>query len=120
MIKSRRMKWAGHVALTGEKKNADKILEGKPETKRPLERPRCRWVDNVKMDLREIGRGGMGWIDVALDRDQWTTLVNTAMNHRVEKDAANFFNGYTICGFSRRAQLHGVSLVSYEFKSLKG
>jgi hypothetical protein len=56
---------------------------GKPEGKRPLERPRCRWVDNIKMDLREIGWDGTNWIDLAQDRDQWRALVNTVMNIRV-------------------------------------
>jgi hypothetical protein len=56
---------------------------GKPERKRPLGRPRLRWVNNIKMDLGEIDWGGMGWIDLAQDRDQWRSLVNTAMNHRV-------------------------------------
>jgi hypothetical protein len=56
---------------------------GKPEGKRPLGRPTCRWVDNIKMDLREIGRGGMDWIDLAQDRDWWRDVVNTAMNFRV-------------------------------------
>jgi hypothetical protein len=104
----------------GEKRNAYRILVGKQEGKRPLGRPRHRWVDNIKMYLREIGSVGMDWIDVALDRDQWSTLVNTAIKLRVEKFAAKLFSGYTIGGFSRRARLHGVSLVSYEFNSLKG
>jgi hypothetical protein len=64
----------------GEKKNTYRILVGKREGKRPLGRPRCRWVDNIKMDLREIGWAGMGWIDLAQDRDQWRTLVNMVMN----------------------------------------
>jgi hypothetical protein len=59
---------------------AYRILVGKPEGKRPLGRPRRRWVDNIKMDLREIGWDGMDWIDVAQDRDQWRALVNTVMN----------------------------------------
>jgi hypothetical protein len=70
MIKSRRMRWAGHVAGMGEKRNAYRILVGKPERKRPLGRPRRRWVDNIKMNLREIGWDGMDWIDLAQDRDQ--------------------------------------------------
>jgi hypothetical protein len=74
------MIWAGHVARRGETRNAYKILLGKPEGNRPLIRPRRRWVDNVKMDLREIVWGGMGWIDLAQDRNQWRVLVNTAMN----------------------------------------
>jgi hypothetical protein len=69
--------WAGHVARMGEKRNAYRILVEKLEAKRPLGRPRRRWVDNIKMDLREIGWDGMDWID------QWTALVNTVMNLRV-------------------------------------
>jgi hypothetical protein len=65
MIKSRRMRWAGHIALTGEKRNACRLLVGKPERKRPLGRPRRRWVDNIKMDLREIEWDGMDSIDLA-------------------------------------------------------
>jgi hypothetical protein len=83
MIKSRRMRWAGHVARMGAKKTAYRILVGKPEGERPLGRPRRRWVDNIKMDLREIGLDGMDWIDLAEDRDQWKALVNTVMNLRV-------------------------------------
>jgi hypothetical protein len=63
MIKSRRMRWAGHVARMGEKRKAYRTLVGGPEGKRPLGRPRRRWVDNIKLDLREIGLGGMVWID---------------------------------------------------------
>jgi hypothetical protein len=68
MIKSRRMRWAGHVADLGEKRNAYSILVGKPEGRRPLGRPRRRWVDNIKMDLREIGLDGMDCMDLGLDR----------------------------------------------------
>jgi hypothetical protein len=67
----------------GEKRNAYKILVGKPEEKRPLGRPRSRWEDNIRMNLREIGWGGMDWIDLAQDRDQWRALVNTVINLRV-------------------------------------
>jgi hypothetical protein len=83
MMKSRRMRWAGHVARMEEKRNAYRILVGKPEGKRPLGRPRHRWVNNIKMDLREIGWYGMDWIDLVQDRDQWRALVNTVMNLRV-------------------------------------
>jgi hypothetical protein len=83
MIKSRRVRWAGRVARVGEKRNAYRILVGKPEGKRPLGRPRRRWEDNIRMDLRDIGWGGMDWIDLAQDRDQWRALVNTVMNLRV-------------------------------------
>jgi hypothetical protein len=83
MIKSRRMKWAGHVALMGEKRNAYRILVGKPEGKRPLGRPRLSWVGNIKMDLRETGLDGMDWIELAQDREQWRALVSMVMNLQV-------------------------------------
>jgi hypothetical protein len=66
----------------GEKRNAYRTTVGKPEGKRPLGRSRCRWVDNIKMDLREIGCGGKVWIDLTQDRDQWRFLVNTIMDLR--------------------------------------
>jgi hypothetical protein len=80
MIKSRRMRWAGHVAGLGVKRNTYRILMGKPEGKRPLGRPRRGWMDNIKIDMREIGWGGIDRIDLAQDRDQWRALVNTVMN----------------------------------------
>jgi hypothetical protein len=83
MIKSRKMRWTGHAARMGEKRNAYRILVGKPEGKRPLGRSRRRRVDSIKMDLRGIGWDGMDWIDVAQDSDQWRALVNTVMNLRV-------------------------------------
>jgi hypothetical protein len=83
MMKSRRMRWAGHVARMGAKRNVYRILVGKPEGKRPLGRPRRRWADNIKMDLREIGWDGMDWIELAQDKDPWRALVNTVMNLRV-------------------------------------
>jgi hypothetical protein len=103
------MRWAGHVVRLGEKRNAYMILVGKPEGRRPLGRPRCRWVDNIKMDLREIGWGGVHWIDLTQDRDQWRTLMNMAMNLQVPSNAGKFLSGCTISGFSRRAKLHEVS-----------
>jgi hypothetical protein len=80
MIKSRRMRWAGHVAYMGERRNACMVLVGKPEGKRPLGRPKHRWEDNTRMVLREIGWGCMGWIDWAQDRDLWQAPLNTVMN----------------------------------------
>jgi hypothetical protein len=68
MIKTRRMRWAGHAVRIGEKMNAYKILVGKTEGKIPLERPRRRWLDNIKRDLRDLGEGGMDWIDLAQNR----------------------------------------------------
>jgi hypothetical protein len=77
IIKSRRMRWAGHVTRMGENRNA-----GKPEGKRPLGKPRRRWLDNIKLDLLEIGWGGVDWIGLAQDRDKWRVLVNAVMNLR--------------------------------------
>jgi hypothetical protein len=83
MIKSRRMRWAGHVARMREKRNAYRILVGKPEGRRPLGRPRRRWVDNIKIDVGEIEWDGVDWVNLAQYRDQWRALVNTMMNLRV-------------------------------------
>jgi hypothetical protein len=80
---ARRMRWAGHVARIGAKRNACRTLVGKPEGKKPLGRPRCRWVNNIKMVLREVGWGGMDWIELVQDRDQWRALVNMVMNLQV-------------------------------------
>jgi hypothetical protein len=83
IIKSRRMRWAGHVARMGEKMNAYRLLMGKPEGKRPLGRPRSRWVDNIRMDLGEVGWGDVYWIGLAEDRNMWRALVNSILNLRV-------------------------------------
>jgi hypothetical protein len=82
-LSSGRMRWAGHVARMGEKRNAYRLLVGKPQEKRPLGRPRRRWVDNIEMDLLEIGWGCVDWIGLAQDRDKWRVLVNAVMNLRV-------------------------------------
>jgi hypothetical protein len=74
----------------GVTRNAYRILVGKPEGKRPLRRPRRRWVDNIKMDLRNIGWDGVNWIELAQDRNQWRALVNTVMNLRVPKISWEF------------------------------
>jgi hypothetical protein len=83
VIKSRKMRWAGHVAHMGEGKGIYRVLVGKPEGKRPLGRPRHRWEDNIKMDVREIGIDGVNWIQLAQDKVQWRASVNTVMNLRV-------------------------------------
>jgi len=83
VIKSRRMRWAGHVARMGEGRGVYSVLVGKAGGKRPLGRPRRRWEDNIKMDLEEVGCGGMDWIELAQDRDRWWALVNAVMNLRV-------------------------------------
>jgi hypothetical protein len=80
IMKSRWMRWAGHVARMEEKRNAYRLLVGSPEGKRPLGRPRCRWVGNIKMDLVEIRWVGVGWICLAQDRYRWKALVNVVMN----------------------------------------
>jgi hypothetical protein len=82
-IKSRRMRWAGHVARVGEERNVYRVLMGKPEGKRPLERPRRRWEYGIRMDLREIGWGSVDWIQLDQDRDRWRDFVNMVMNLRV-------------------------------------
>jgi hypothetical protein len=83
IIKSRRMRWAGHVARMGEKRNAYRLLVGKPEGKRPLGKPRRRWLDNIMMDLGEVGWGDVDWIDLAQDRNRWKAFMNSVLNLRV-------------------------------------
>jgi len=83
VIKLRRMRWAGHVARMGEETEVYRVLVGKPEGRRPQGRPRRRWVDNIRIDLQEMGCGYMDWIGVAQDRDRWRTLVSAVMNLRV-------------------------------------
>jgi hypothetical protein len=80
IIKSRRMRWSGHVARMGEKRNVYKLLVGNPEGKRPLGRPRRWWVDNIKIDLLEIGLSVVDWIGLAQDRYRWRALVSSVMN----------------------------------------
>jgi hypothetical protein len=82
IMKPRRMRWAGHVARMGEKRNAYRILAGTSEGKRPLRRPRRRWVD-IRMDLGEVGWGDVDWIGLTQDRNRWRALVNSALNLRV-------------------------------------
>jgi len=82
VVKSRRMRWAGLVVRMWEGRGVHRVLVWKPEGKSPLARPRRRWVDNIKMGLREVGGGG-DWMELAQDRDRWRALVNTVMNFRV-------------------------------------
>ena len=82
VVKSRIMRWAGHVARMGEGRGVHRVLVGKPEVKSPLGRPRRRWEDNIKMDIQEVGGGG-DWMELVQDRDRWRTLVNAVMNFRV-------------------------------------
>jgi hypothetical protein len=83
IIKSRRMRWAGHVTRMGEKRNAYRLLAGKPGGRRPLGRPRRRWVDNIRIDLGEVGCGDVDWIGLAKDRNRLRALVNSLLNLRV-------------------------------------
>ena len=82
VIKSRRMRWAGHVARMGEGKAVYRVLVGKPEGRRPLGRLRHRWEYNIRMDLREVGCGCVDWMELAQDRDRWCALVSAVMNLR--------------------------------------
>jgi len=83
VIKSRRIRWTGHVARMGEERGVYRVLVGKPERKRPLRRPRYRWVNNIRTDLQEVGCGYLDWIGLAQDRDRWWTLVSAVMYLRV-------------------------------------
>jgi hypothetical protein len=82
MIKSRRMTWAGYVAYM-KKRNAHKVLVGKPEVKRVLRRPRCKWDNNIKIHFRKMECYSKEWIHLAQDRDQWSALVNKVINLRI-------------------------------------
>jgi hypothetical protein len=77
------MRWAGHVVRMGQERGVHRVLVGKPEANRPLGRPRCRWEDNITMDLQEVGRGCGDWMELAQDRDWWRALVSAVMNFRV-------------------------------------
>jgi hypothetical protein len=90
VIKSRRMRWAGHVACLGDRRGVYMVLVGKPERKRSLGRLRRRWEENIKMNLQEVGCGGMDWINLVRDTDRWRALVNAVMNLRVTYNAGNF------------------------------
>jgi len=77
------MRWAGHVALMRKEREVQRVLLGKPEGRRPLGKPRRRWVDNIRMDIQEVGCGYMDWIGLAQDRDRWRKLESAVMNLRV-------------------------------------
>jgi len=83
VIKSRTIRWVGHVARMGERRDVHRVSAGKRQGKRPIGRPRRRWEDNIKMDLQEVGCGGMDWIELAQDGDSWRALVKAGINLRV-------------------------------------
>ena len=83
VIKSRRKRWTGHVVHIGEGRGVYRVLVGKPEGRRPLGRPRRRWEDNIRMDLREVGCRCVDWMELAQDRDRWRAVVSAVMNLRV-------------------------------------
>ena len=83
VIKSRKIRWAGHVACMGEKRGLYRVLVGKPEGKRPLGRPRRRWEDNINADLQEVGCGVVDWMELAQDSDRWWALENAVINLQV-------------------------------------
>jgi hypothetical protein len=83
VIKSRKIRWARHVACMRERRSVYRVSVGKPEGKRPIGSPRCRWEDNIKMDLQEVGWGYLDWVELAQERDTWRTLVNAVMNLQV-------------------------------------
>ena len=85
VVKSRRMRWTGHVARMGEGRGVHTVLVGKPEGKRPLGKPRRRWENNIKMDLQKVGGGCGDWMELAQDRDRWRALLSMVMNFRVTK-----------------------------------
>jgi hypothetical protein len=82
-VKSRRMRWAGHVGRMGEERGVHRVLVGKPEGKRPLGRPRRIWEDHIRMDIQEVGEGSGDWMELAQDRDRWRALVSTMRDFRV-------------------------------------
>jgi len=83
VIKSRKIRWANHVACMRERRSVYRVLVVKPEGKRPIGSPRCRWEDNIKMDLQEVGWGYLDWVELAQESDTWRTLVSAVMNLRV-------------------------------------
>jgi len=84
------MRWVGHAVHMGERRGEYSVLVGKPEGKRPLGRPRHIWEDNIKIDLQEVGCGGMDWIELVQDTNRWQTLVNAVMNLQVPQNSGSF------------------------------
>jgi len=102
--------WAGYVVRMFEEMGVYRVLLRKLGGKRPLGRPRLRWVDNIRMDLQEVGWGYMDWIGLAQDRDSWRTLVSAVINLRVLWNAGNFLTRCKQCSFWRRSSIIKVQL----------
>jgi len=109
VIKSRRMRWVGHVTRMVAERGVYRFLVGKPKGKRPPGRPRRRWVNNIRMDLQDVGCGYMYWIGRAQGRDMWRTFVSAVMNLRVSCYAGNFLTSCKPVSFSGRTLHHEVS-----------
>jgi hypothetical protein len=109
VIKSRRLKWAEHVACMGEKRCSYCVSVRKPDGRRPLGKARHRWEDNIRTDLRDAGWKDMDRVDLAQHSDRWRAFVNTVMNLRVTQNAGNFLSSLGRFSFSGKALLHGVS-----------
>jgi hypothetical protein len=110
LMKSRRMRWAGHVARMGQKRNAYRLLVGKPEGSRTLGRPRRRWLDNIRIGFVEVGWGDVDWIGLAQERDRWRALVNSVLNLRVPRNAGKLSSVLTTV--TSRVVLSSKELVS--------
>ena len=109
VVKSRRMRWTGHLGRMGEGRVVHRFLVGKPEGKRPLGRPRRRWENNIKMDLQEVGGGCGDWMELAQERDIWRALVNAVRNLRVPKMRGISWLAAEPVSFSKTTLLHGVN-----------
>jgi hypothetical protein len=107
-MKSRRLRWARHVACKGEERGLYRVLVGKPEGKRPPGSPRRRWEDDIKTDLQEEGCEGVEWIELAQDRYILQELVNAVMSHRFPLNSGIFFTSCKPASFLRRTLFHGV------------
>jgi hypothetical protein len=112
IIKERMMRWDGHVARMGVKRNVYRLLVAKPQGRRPLGRPRRRWLDNIRMDLVEVGWGDVHWIGLAQERDRWRALMNSVLNLPVPQIAGKLLSVQTTRDLSSSAQQLGGLLMN--------